>query len=366
MNTVANDTFFMKRALTLAKKGRGWTNPNPMVGAVIVKNGIIIAEGYHKKVGALHAEAAAIKNAKSDLKGATLYVNLEPCSHFGRTPPCADAIIKSGIKQVVCSLQDSNPRVQGKGITLLKKAGITVTTSILEKEARQLNEAFMSFHENNRPFIAIKFAASLDGKIATHTNDSKWITNEKARRYTHRLRGSYQAILVGSNTVRIDNPHLGSRIPHGKDPIRIVIDPLLKLSLQSKILRDTNTIIVTTIDADKKKIDTLKRKEIVVIVFQDKNISIPMLLEELKKREIISVLVEGGGSTIGKFVDAGLVDKLYAFYAPLLIGGKNAVPAIAGEGVKKVTDAIRMNNISYKRFDDNLLMIGYPNKMQTS
>src|SRR3989344_2010898 len=219
---------FLKETLKLAKKGLGKVNPNPMVGAVIVKNNKIIGKGYHKKFGYPHAEIEALKNCQQNPKGATLYVNLEPCSHFGKTPPCADAIIKAGIKKVVCCTQDPNPKALGK-------TGIEISFGLLEQEARQLNEAFFTFHEKKRPFIAIKFAASLDGKIATQRGDSKWITNEKARKYSRALRKQYQAVLVGINTVLKDNPHLG-------DSLRIILGS--KIPKNSQVLRNKNILII--------------------------------------------------------------------------------------------------------------------------
>ncbi|MBI2335133.1 bifunctional diaminohydroxyphosphoribosylaminopyrimidine deaminase/5-amino-6-(5-phosphoribosylamino)uracil reductase RibD, partial [Candidatus Daviesbacteria bacterium] len=267
------DLKFLKETLKLAKKGLGRVSPNPMVGAVIVKNGQIIGKGYHKKFGFPHAEIEALKNCRENPRGATMYVNLQPCSHFGKTPPCIDAIIKAGIKKVICCSLDPNPKIHGK-------AGIEISAGVLEKEARKLNEAFFTFHEKKRPFIAIKFAASLDGKLATRTGDSKWITNEKAREYARSLRARYQAVLVGKNTFLKDQPHLGVRIKGKKDPLKIV----LGLSINPKNIQD--------------------------------------LLSILYKKEIISVLVEGGGKTLGSFIDAKVVDKVYAFHAPIIIGGE--------------------------------------------
>lgn len=355
-----NEILFIKETLKLAKKGMGWTNPNPMVGAVLVKNGKIIGKGYHRKVGLLHAEIEALDNAKTSIKGATLYINLEPCSHFGRTPPCVDAIIKSAIKRVVCSTLDPNPQVHGQGVVRLKQAGIDVTLDILEKEARNLNEAFFTFHEKKRPFIAIKFAASLDGKIATKTGDTKWITNEKARAYARSLRGQYQAILVGINTVLHDNPHLGSRLKSKKDPVRIILDSTLKIPLTSQVLRDNNVIIVTTKYANRKKQEQLTKNDVTVLTFPTTTIYLHDLLDELRKREIISVLVEGGSTVLGSFVDAQLMDKVYAFYAPVIIGGKEAISAASGEGAKYIAEATYLKSMSFKRFADNLLIVGYP------
>ncbi|MDO8576534.1 MAG: bifunctional diaminohydroxyphosphoribosylaminopyrimidine deaminase/5-amino-6-(5-phosphoribosylamino)uracil reductase RibD, partial [bacterium] len=236
--TSAADEKYLKLTLELAEKGRGKTFPNPMVGAVIVKRGRIVGQGYHRKAGEPHAEAEALGIAGGRAKGATLYVNLEPCDHWGRTPPCADTIIRANIKRVVCCTRDPHKVARG-GIEKLKRAGIAVSVGELAQEARDLNEAFFTFHELHRPFVAIKFAASLDGKIATHTGDSKWITNERARAYARRLRGHYQAILVGINTILHDDPHLGVRAKGKPDPLRIILDTTLRIPLKSKVLRDS-------------------------------------------------------------------------------------------------------------------------------
>lgn len=332
--TLTLDEFFIKQTLKLAKGGLSWTNPNPMVGAVIVKGGKILSQGYHKAFGFPHAEIEALRKCQDNPKDATLYVNLEPCTHFGKTPPCVDAIIRSGIKRVVCSSYDPSPKVHRQGIAMLQKAGLATSIGLLESEARALNEAFFTFHEKKRPFIAIKFAASLDGKIATGTGDSKWITNEKARKYARSLRGKYQAVLVGINTVIKDNPHLGVRIKGKKDPFRIILGSKQQIPKDSQVLRDQNVLILNATN------------------IQD-------LLSTLQKKEIISVLVEGGGKVLGSFVDAGVIDKVYAFHAPIIVGGKKAIGAVGGQGVQTISQAIHLKNLSYRRFDDNLLTTGY-------
>lgn len=327
------DTKFLKKTLQLAKKGLGWTNPNPMVGAIIVKDGLIIGQGFHHKVGYPHGEIEALNSVMENPKGATLYVNLEPCASFGKTPPCADAIIKAKIKKVVCSTLDSNPKNHGKGIAKLQQAGIETSVGIFESEARKLNEAFFTFHEKNRPFVAVKFAASLDGKLATRRGDSKWITNEKARDFARSLRSQYQAVLVGMNTVLKDDPHLGARIKGKKDPLRIILGSRLQIPDDAQVLRDQNVLIIKA-----KKISDL--------------------LSILKEKEIISILVEGGGETLGNFVDSKIIDKVYAFQAPVIIGGRKAI-SIGGEGAGAVKEAIYLKNTTLKKFDDNLLITGY-------
>ncbi|HZL08067.1 MAG TPA: bifunctional diaminohydroxyphosphoribosylaminopyrimidine deaminase/5-amino-6-(5-phosphoribosylamino)uracil reductase RibD [Candidatus Dormibacteraeota bacterium] len=353
------DEQFMDEALKLAKRAAGWTNPNPMVGAVIVKDGKVIGQGYHHKAGSSHAEIEALKAAGSNAAGATLYVNLEPCTHHGRTPPCTDAIIASGISRVVCAMVDPNPRVSGQGIKQLRAADIDVTVGPRSTEAQKLNEAFFTFHEKQRPFIVLKFATSLDGKLASRTGDSKWITNEAARAYARSLRAEYQAVLVGINTVLSDDPQLGARRPGKKDPLRVIVDSRLQIPLDSQALRDNNVLIATTAGAPGGKKRELQQRGVQVLAFPGKTVPVNELLTALAKQDIISVLVEGGGRIIGSFIDAGAVDKVYAFYAPLLVGGAKAV-SIQGEGAKTIQTALRLRDISFKHFQDNFLVSGYP------
>lgn len=355
---MTSDEFFLEQTFKLAKKGLSWTNPNPLVGAVIIKNGRIIGKGFHHKAGLPHAEIEALNSAVENPKGATLYVNLEPCNYFGKTPPCVPVIIKSKIKRVVCSTKDPNPKVFGQGLAKLQKAGIETSVGILENEARELNEAFFTFHEKKRPFVAIKFATSLDGKMATETGDSKWITSGKARKYARALRKQYQAVVVGINTVLKDNPHLGIRIKGKKDPVRIIMDPKLQIPLNAQVLCDSNVIIATTKKANKFKKENLKKVGLMILSFNSEYIKIPELLSKLKEKEIISILVEGGGQTLGSFVDSKIIDKVYAFHAPIIIGGKEAI-SIGGEGMQTIKEALHLKNISHKKFDDNLLTIGY-------
>ncbi len=356
MNT-SLDVFFVRQTLMLAKKGLGWTNPNPMVGAVIVKNGRVIGKGFHHQIGLNHAEIEALSTTTEDTRGAIMYVNLEPCATFGRTPPCSEAIIKSGIKKVVCCSLDPNIKTHGKGLAALKAAGIETVVGILEKDGRKLNEAFFTFHEKKRPFIALKFAASLDGKMATRTGDSKWITSEKARCFARELRAQYQGLLVGINTVLADNPNLGTRSASRKDPVRIIIDPRLQIPLNADVLRDTNVIVVTT-STNKTKRKLLENLGVTILTFDGPKISVPELLVALKEKEIISVLLEGGGETLGRFIDSKIIDKVYVFHAPILIGGGKAL-GIGGNGAETIKGALHLKNTTLKRFDDNLLTIGY-------
>ncbi len=355
---IISDEFFLKKAIQLAKKGLGWTNPNPMVGAVLVKNNLIIGKGFHHAAGKAHGEIEALKKVTEDPEGATLYVNLEPCANFGKTPPCVDAIIESKIKKVVCCTLDPNPKNHGKSIAKLQKAGIETSVGILKNEAKILNEAFFTFHIKKRPFVAIKFASSLDGKMATYAGNSKWITNEKARTYARSLRGQYQAVLVGINTMLADNPNLGVKTKGKKDPIRVIVDPRLQIPLKSQVLRDNNIIIATTIKADKNKLKQLENKGFIVLFFNSEYIPISKLLSKLQELEIISIFVEGGGETLGNFIDSKIIDKVYAFHAPIIVGGKQAL-TIGGRGSPTVDKALYLKNVSFKKFNDNLLTTGY-------
>lgn len=352
-----SDELFMRECLRLAVKGRGHVNPNPMVGAVVVKSGKIVGRGYHQRVGAPHAEVEALRDAGKRARGATLYTSLEPCCHFGRTPPCTDAIVRAGIKRVVCATLDPNPRVSGRGVKILKKKDIRVSIGLLKKEAHLLNEVFFTFHKKKRPFVALKFAASLDGKLATRSRESKWITNEKARSFARVLRGEYQAVLVGVNTVLKDDSHLGFRKSGKRDPLRVVLDSTLRTPLSAKVLRDSNVLIIATTRASKRKKRLLEARGADVYVMSDSHISIKRLLTVLRERNVISILVEGGGGVLGSFIDAKVADKVYAFYAPILIGGEKSA-SVEGEGIRLVKDALHLKDISIERFGNNILIVG--------
>lgn len=365
-NTMANrlhnqDQVFLKRTLKLAQNGQGHTLPNPMVGAMIVKKGKVVAQGYHKKAGLPHAELEALNSASSSVAGATLYVNMEPCCYSDKTPPCTKTIIQSKIDRVVCCTLDPNPKVNGKGIKQLRKAGINVHCGLLAKDARRLNEQFFTFQEKHRPFIAIKFAASLDGKIATRTGDSKWITNEEARKFSRKLRTQYQAVLVGVNTILSDNPHLGTRVEGEPNPLRIILDSKLRIPVESQVLRDEKTLLATTSQASKRKKRLLLEQGIEIITTRGRQVSLHALLKKLTKRKIISILVEGGGKILGEFLDKKLIDKVYAFHAPVLIGGNGAVSAIGGRGATLIKEAPILQDVKSQKIDGNYLTIGYPN-----
>lgn len=356
---------YMQRALELARRGWGTTNPNPLVGAVIVKNGEIIGEGYHKKPGEPHAEINALAQAGEKSEGSTLYVNLEPCSHFGRTAPCTDTLIKAGIKEVVIAMQDPNPEVSGKGIKKLKQAGIKVIEGILEEEAKKLNEIFIKYITSKMPFVVWKCAMTLDGKVATASGDSRWITNEVSREYTHWWRYRVSSIMAGIGTVLADNPNLTVRLPNinvEKQPIRVIVDSFGKTPLNFNVL-DTNlspTIIVASENISKSKVELFKSKGAEVIITKSKDrVNLPELMTELHNREIDSLLVEGGPTLAASFLEDNLVDKVMIFIAPKIVGGRKAPSAVGGKGVDKLVNAWNLKNISIKRLGEDILIEGY-------
>ncbi|MCX5802485.1 MAG: bifunctional diaminohydroxyphosphoribosylaminopyrimidine deaminase/5-amino-6-(5-phosphoribosylamino)uracil reductase RibD [Proteobacteria bacterium] len=357
---------YMRMVLSLARRGLGSTSPNPMVGAILVKGKRIVGKGYHKKAGLPHAEIIAINEAKEEARGSTLYVNLEPCVHVGRTPPCIHTIIKAGIKKVIISMLDPNPSVNGKGIEALKKAGIDVKVGLLEKEARRLNEAFIVYMEKKRPFFVMKAAVSLDGKIATKTCDSKWISNEESRRYVNKLRSEMDGIMVGINTVILDNPLLIPKVLRPKKhPVRIILDSKLRIPLTCDVVKTSEkykTWIFTSEDSRIDKEAKLKSMGLEIIrIPKDENgrVSLKHVNEELYKREIVGVLVEGGGEINSGLLKEGFLDKILLFYAPMLIGGKGALSLIGGRGVDFLKDAYRIDITAMKRFKEDICLEGY-------
>jgi diaminohydroxyphosphoribosylaminopyrimidine deaminase/5-amino-6-(5-phosphoribosylamino)uracil reductase len=356
----------MRRALELALLGRGMTSPNPMVGAVIVRGGKVISEGWHERAGAPHAEAAALKKAGEKARGADLYVTLEPCCHLEkRTPPCVREIIAAGIKKVFAATADPNPHVSGKGFAALKKAGIEVRTGLLEAEARRLNEAYFKFITGRVPFVILKIAMSMDGKIATSRGQSKWITGEEARALVHQVRFDVDAVLTAVGTVRADDPLLTSRTEGGqnnkknkKNPVRIVIDPDLLTPPGSRILRTPpETIIVS-----RKKLPTeLVRAGVKSIVYEGK-LSMQWLMKKLGEAGIISVLIEGGSSLNAHAIEDGVVDKVMLFYAPKIIGGKEAITAIGGKGAQELAHAVKLKDISVRKVGEDFLLEAYIDK----
>jgi len=364
-----NPENYMWLAIKLALKAQGYTSPNPLVGALIVKNGKIMGQGFHHRAGTPHAEINALKKAGDQAQGAELYLNLEPCSHFGRTPPCVDAIIRKKIKKVFVGMVDPNPLIRGKGIKKLKEAGIEVTTGILEKECNKLNEVFIKYITTKRPFVILKVATSLDGRIAAESGDSQWITNEKSREYVHQLRSAVDAVLVGIGTVKKDDPLLTCRLKSrkGKDPIRIIVDSTLTISPKAKVLNlnsSAPTIIATTPKASLKKRALIEKKAIRVLVIPSPDrVDLQLLMEVLGKEEITSVLIEGGREINTSALQSGIVDKVLFFYAPKIIGGEKAPLMVGGEGIARVKDALVLHNITTQRFGDDVMIEGYIKKM---
>lgn len=351
----------MREALRVARNAEGRTSPNPLVGAVIVRDGQIVAEGWHRQAGTPHAEIHALNMAGELSRGATLYVTLEPCSHFGRTPPCANAIVDAGIKRVVAAMSDPNPKVSGRGFEILRNAGIEVTVGVLEDEARRLNEIFLKWVTKNLPFVTLKFACSLDGKIATSTGESRWISCEESRKFSHRLRDLNDAILVGIGTILADNPSLTTRLVAGKNPVRVVVDSTAKIPLAANVVTDKSarTIVAVTSNAPSEKISALKNSGVEIIFAGDgQHVDLEILMRELAAREITSVLVEGGGTINFAMLRAKLVDKIFAFVAPKIIGGKNSPTAVAGAGFEKLSDAVALKNFSAQQLGDDILISG--------
>ena len=366
------DKFYMNIALQLAKKGKGKVNPNPLVGAIIVRDGVILGRGYHKEYGKAHAEVNAFLDAKEDITGATMYVTLEPCSHYGKTPPCVERIIENKISRVVIGMIDPNPLVAGKGIEKLKKSGITVTVGVLEEECRKLNEVFIKYITKNEPFVVLKTAMSLDGKIATSRGESKWITGEKARNEVHNLRNELEAIMVGVDTVIIDNPELTCRLENGRNPIRIIVDSTLKIPLNSKVLKnqdEAKTIVATKKEAIEEKVKKLEALGVTVLKISDdkeyennnirnKKVNLNNLMKELGKLNIDGVLLEGGATLNYSALQEGIVDKIQVYIAPKIIGGLNSKGPVGGTGIEFLKDAFKINDLTSKFIGEDILIEG--------
>lgn len=355
------DISFMQKAIDLATKGSGFVNPNPLVGCVVVKNGKVIGQGYHPFFGGPHAEVEAFKK-KKNYSGSTLYVTLEPCNHFGKTPPCTDRIIKERISRVVIGMKDPNPIVNGKGILKLRKAGIIVETGILRKDVLRQNEVYITFTKKKRPFCVLKTAMTLDGKISTFTGDSKWISNEKSRKWAHELRHRCAGIMVGVNTIIKDNPMLTDRSVHKmkSNPIRIVVDSSGRTPLDSEVM-DTSisqTIVAVTKKAPPEFVDAveLKGAEIVVCPEKENKVDLNFLVKKLAMKGIDSVLLEGGSTLNFYAIRDGIVDKVFSFISPKMFGGDKANTPLGGIGFKKVDDAITLSIEEVKRFDEDIMV----------
>jgi len=358
---------YMQKAISLAKLALGHVSPNPAVGAVIVKNEKIIGEGYTQPPGSAHAEIVALNQAGDGASGATMYVTLEPCCHYGRTPPCTRAIIKAGIKEIHVSMLDPNPVVAGKGQKELEAAGIHVVVGEREEEARGINEAYIKYITTGMPFVTAKFAMSLDGKIATRTGDSKWISTSESRRYVHYLRYISDAIMVGANTVLADDPQLTSRcsISGGtarKQPLRVIIDGKGRISAEARLFKEPGAVLLAigeNVDPDKEKQFIETGAQLEKITTESDKVDLRGLLKKLAEMEITSVLVEGGGTLLGALFDEGLVDKVITFIAPIIIGGDAARVAVGGKGADKVVNSIKIENINIGQYDQDLMFSGY-------
>jgi diaminohydroxyphosphoribosylaminopyrimidine deaminase/5-amino-6-(5-phosphoribosylamino)uracil reductase len=367
---MAENENYMRRAIELARKGEGWTNPNPLVGAVIVKDGVIIGEGWHHKYGELHAEREALKDCRArgnDPAGADIFVTLEPCCHFGKQPPCSQALVEAGIKRVFVGSRDPNPLVGGKGNAFLRENGIEVIEDFLRQECDALNPIFFHYITTKMPYVALKYAMTADGKIATKTGASKWITGEKSRAYVHELRNRYAAILCGIGTVLADDPMLNCRMEGGHNPLRVICDSKLRIPLDCKIVKSANeipTIVACEEGAASgqeaaEKISTLKTAGVEVLEFSaspEGGIDLEALVRTLGERRIDSVLIEGGAEINYSALKSGLVNRLYTFIAPKLFGGRAAKTPVVGAGIEGVEEAFTFRLSNIRQFDDDILL----------
>lgn len=362
----------MKMALDLAAKGLGYTSPNPMVGAVIVKDNKLVGKGFHQAAGKAHAEVNAIDDAGILANGATLYVTLEPCNHTGRTPPCTEKILAAGIRRVVVAMEDPNPDVRGGGIAYLTSQGVNVSVGVCENEARQLNEIFIKYSQTKRPFAIIKCAATLDGRIATRTGDSRWVTGEASRNFVHRLRHAVDAIMVGIDTVVRDDPSLTTRLDRdlsdkGRDPVRVVLDTRLRIPEAAKLLRldsDSDTFIITGPDVDEDKKAQIEKTgaKVIEAPVKDGMIDLDGLMDNLGDLGLASLLIEGGSRVIASALAAGIADKIIFFYAPKILGGDDGVPICQGPGPALMDQSIPVTDVQVRRFDDDIMVEGYIDK----
>ncbi len=357
-----DDELFMRLALRLAKKGIGRTSPNPAVGAVIVKNGKVIGSGWHRKAGLPHAEIEALRSAKGDVKGSTLYVTLEPCVHYGRTPPCADAVIESGLRRVVVGAKDLNALVAGNGIRKLKTGGLDVESGVLESECRSINRPFEKFITTKTPYVTLKLASTLDGRIAVATGESRWITGEASRKAVHRLRSEADAVMVGVNTLLSDDPELTVRKVRGKDPLKVVLDSSFKTPFSAKVFNNPERLVIFTgggASAAKVKKALGLGARVVAVPAKNDGLDIRRVLKELGRLEVSSLLVEGGGTLAASLVKAGLVDRFVFFISPMLIGADGR-PSIGSLGLRRLEAAPKLKDVVVKRSGCDILIEGYP------
>lgn len=356
------DVIYMKRCLDLARKGWGWVNPNPMVGAVLVKDSQIIGEGYHQHYGGLHAERNALADCKVSSQGATLYVTLEPCCHYGKTPPCTEAILQRGISRVVIGTLDPNPMMSGKSVELLKSHGITVTVGVLEAECKDLIKIFRKYITTGKPFVLMKYAMTLDGKIATHTGASQWISGEPARQQVQELRHGFAGIMVGVNTILADNPQLTCRLEHGKNPTRIICDSNLRTPLDAHVVQTANQAptVIATCSQDKER-KTLYRKAgclILDVTERDGRVDLADLMEQLGKMKIDSILLEGGGALNWSALRQQIVDEIQVYIAPKVFGGASAKTPVTGVGVALPQEGFLLENHSVSMVGQDYVIKG--------
>ncbi|MCF7875646.1 bifunctional diaminohydroxyphosphoribosylaminopyrimidine deaminase/5-amino-6-(5-phosphoribosylamino)uracil reductase RibD [Candidatus Bipolaricaulota bacterium] len=356
---------YMNEALSLARRGGGFVNPNPQVGAVVVRDGEIVGKGYHEKFGAPHAEVRALEDAGTKAEGSTMYVTLEPCVHYGKTPPCTDAIIESGITRVYVAMKDPNSKVSGKGVDRLKEAGVEVFLGLMKEEAESVNEIYLHYVETGRPFVLLKLAMTMDGKIATKTGDSRWISSGPSRELVHELRARYSGVLVGVNTVISDDPRLNVRKAEGPDGTRFVLDTDGRTPPDARLLdleSSAPTVIATGEGVSYGEVESLKEAgaEIWPLPASHGRIDLIDLLEKMGSSGYDSLLVEGGGEVAWDFLSQGLVDKVRFFYSPKIAGGEKAIPAVSGSGVEKIDQGIRLKKYSVSRIGEDFSVVGYP------
>lgn len=364
---MSRDREFMGMALKLAAKGAGYVSPNPMVGAVVVKDGQVVGAGYHEAVGRAHAEVNALDDAGDKARGATLYVTLEPCNHTGRTPPCTEKILRAGVRSVVVAMADPNPHVTGGGNRRLQAEGIDVVTGVCEPEARALNESFIKYIRTKNPFVILKCAATLDGRIATRTGDAKWVTGPASRQFVHQIRHAVDGILVGIGTVKADDPSLTTRLDggEGRDPVRVILDTHLAISDTAKVLRqqsDSDTVIVCGPAASAEKSARLtaeKGVQVIHVPLKDDVIDLGRLMPHLGALGITSLLVEGGARVMASMIASDIADKALFFYAPKILGGDDGFPICRGSGPEKMADCAALRDIRIRRFDDDVMIEGY-------
>ncbi len=357
----------MERAIRLARSARGTTSPNPSVGAVIVKDGVVLGEGWTSPPGGPHAEIVALKQAGAAASGSVLYSTMEPCCIWGRTPPCTDAIVAAGISEVHAATIDPNPKVAGGGLDELRKSGIEVTCGICEDQAMELYEAFSKHIRTGLPFVTAKFAASLDGKIATRSGSSRWVTGEASRQHAHELRRGCDAIMAGVNTIVVDNPQLTARWPDGsqhfRQPLRVVLDSAGRTPIDAAILAQPGETLIATVGMPEDRAAALEAAGARVLTMpgnSDGQVDIPRLLEHLGKEGIVDLIVEGGGTLLGSMFDAGLVDKVTAYIAPSIIGGSSAPSPVGGMGAEDISQALRLTRTKVETLGDDVLIAGYP------